>query len=67
MIRPKSIGQAHRIILQMQGEIERLRSELMTGYDLVAEAIADNRSYDFHARAKSFVKKHTASTERSKP
>ena len=39
-------------------EIERLRSELMTAYDLVAESISDKQSYDFNARAQAFVNKH---------
>ena len=48
-----------RTVKEHEKEIDRLKSELMTAYDLVAEAIADKQSYDFNARAQAFVDKHT--------
>jgi len=37
-------------------ECDKLRFRLMTGYDLVAESMADTKQYDFEARARAFVK-----------
>ena len=50
-----SLAEIRRENVKLQAECAAMRSELYLTYDLVAEAISENRQYDFAARAKAAV------------